>query len=113
MFVDSHCHLSFPELSARLDSIRAEMALARVSRALVVSVSLEDFAKVHALALQHDNFWATVGVHPDHEEGEEPDLARLVALAASARVVAIGETGLDYFRLNGRSVADMAWQRER
>jgi TatD DNase family protein len=113
MFVDSHCHLSFPELSARLDSIRAEMALARVSRALVVSVSLEDFAKVHALALQHDNFWATVGMHPDHEEGEEPDLARLVALAASDRVVAIGETGLDYFRLNGRSVADMAWQRER
>jgi len=113
MFVDSHCHLSFPGLHDRIDAVRAEMATARVDRALLISVSMEDFVAVHALAQRYDNFWATVGMHPDHEEGEEPTVERLVALAGTGRVVAIGETGLDYFRLNGRSVADMAWQRDR
>lgn len=113
MFVDSHCHLSFPGLCDRIDAIRAEMVAARVDRALVIAVSMEDFPAVHALAQAHDNFWATVGMHPDHEEGEEPTVGRLVELAGAGRVVAIGETGLDYFRLNGRTVADMAWQRDR
>lgn len=113
MFVDSHCHLSFPGLHDRIDAVRAEMAAARVDRALLISVSMEDFVAVHALAQRYDNFWATVGMHPDHEEGEEPTVERLVALAGTGRVVAIGETGLDYFRLNGRTVADMAWQRDR
>ncbi len=113
MFVDSHCHLSFAGLHDRIDAVRADMAAARVDRALVISVSLEDFVAVQALAQRYDNFWATVGMHPDHEEGEEPTVERLVALAGTGRVVAIGETGLDYFRLNGRSVADMAWQRDR
>lgn len=113
MFVDSHCHLNFPELRERVEAIRADMAAARVDRALVICTTLEEFADVHALALRHSNFWATAGVHPDNEGIEEPTLARLLALAALDRVVAIGETGLDYYRLNGRSVEDMAWQRER
>ena len=113
MFVDSHCHLSFPELHGRIDAVRADMAAARVDRALVICTTLEEFATVHALALAHDNFWCTAGVHPDSEGVAEPDVDGLQALARLPRVVGIGETGLDYYRLNGRSVADMAWQRAR
>jgi TatD DNase family protein len=113
MYVDSHCHLSFPELSARLDAIRADMQAAGVDRALCICTTLEEFDQVHRLATGYDNFWASVGVHPDSEDVREPSVDELVALAARPRVVAIGETGLDYYRLNGRSLADMAWQRER
>ncbi|MBS0304215.1 MAG: TatD family hydrolase [Proteobacteria bacterium] len=113
MFVDSHCHLSFPELRERIDQIRAEMATARVARALCICTTLEEFPAVHALAAAYDNLWATVGVHPDTEGMAEPAAADLVERARLARVVAIGETGLDYYRLNGRSIEDMAWQRER
>ena len=113
MYVDSHCHLSFPELASRVDEIRAAMAAAGVDRALCICTTLEEFEEVHALALRHDNFWASVGVHPDSEGVLEPTSDDLVALAARPRVVAIGETGLDYYRLAGRSVQEMAWQRER
>ena len=113
MFVDSHCHLNFPELRDRIDAIRADMAAAQVDRALVICTTLEEFAEVHALAQRFENFWATAGVHPDNEGVEEPTLDRLLALARLPRVVAIGETGLDYYRLNGRSIDDMAWQRDR
>lgn len=113
MFVDSHCHLSFPELAERIDTIRAEMAAARVDRALCICTTLEEFPAVHALATRHDNFWCSAGVHPDNEGVREPALADLLALAARPRVVAIGETGLDYYRLNGRSLGEMEWQRER
>ena len=113
MYVDSHCHLSFPELHGRIDAVRADMAAAQVDRALVICTTLEEFPVVHGLAMAHDNFWCSAGVHPDSEGIEEPDVERLRALALLPRVVAVGETGLDYFRLNGRSVADMAWQRER
>lgn len=113
MFVDSHCHLSFPELTEKLADIRAAMAAARVDRALCICTTLEEFDQVHALATTYDNFWATAGVHPDNEGVREPSVADLVALAQLPRVVGIGETGLDYYRLNGRSVADMAWQRDR
>jgi len=113
MFVDSHCHLAFPELKAKLPEIRAAMAEASVDRALCICTTLEEFDEVHGLAVEHDNFWSSVGVHPDNEDVREPDVATLVELAARPRVVAIGETGLDYYRLNGRSVADMEWQRER
>ena len=113
MYVDSHCHLSFPELRARLAEIRAEMAANDVDRALCICTTLEEFEDVHALALAHDNFWCSVGVHPDGEDVQEPTVADLVARAARPRVVAVGETGLDYYRLNGRSIADMEWQRER
>ena len=113
MFVDSHCHLSFPELQQRLPELRRDMAAAQVDRALCICTTIEEFPQVHALATAHDNFWCTVGVHPDNEGIYEPTLDDLLQRAQLPRVVAIGETGLDYFRLNGRSVADMAWQRER
>jgi TatD DNase family protein len=113
MFVDSHCHLNFPELRENLGAIRAAMAEARVDRALCICTTLEEFEQVHALALGFDNFWASAGVHPDNEGVQEPTLDDLLARAALPKVVAIGETGLDYYRLNGRSEADMAWQRER
>jgi TatD DNase family protein len=113
MFVDSHCHLSFPELRERIAAIRAEMAAARVDRALCICTTLEEFDTVHALATSYDNFWCSAGVHPDNEGVQEPTVPDLLRLAALPRVVAIGETGLDYYRLNGRSIAEMAWQRER
>jgi TatD DNase family protein len=113
MFTDSHCHLNFPELVSNLDAIRSAMAQAQVSRALCICTTMEEFPNVHRLALNHDNFWATAGVHPDNEGVQEPTLDDLLRLGTLPRVVGIGETGLDYYRLNGRSVADMHWQRER
>lgn len=113
MYVDSHCHLTFDGLADRIDDVRAAMAEASVDRALVICTTLEEFERVHALARTYDNFWCSAGVHPDNEGVREPSVADLLALAARPRVVAIGETGLDYYRLNGRSVADMQWQRER
>jgi TatD DNase family protein len=117
MFTDSHCHLSFPELARQLPEIRHAMAEALVDRALCICTTLEEFESVHALATGHDNFWATVGVHPDNEGVAEPTLDDLLRRAALPRIVAIGETGLDYYQMDerkgGRTVADMAWQRDR
>ncbi len=113
MFTDSHCHLSFPELQARLPQIRQAMEDARVNRALCICTTLEEFEAVHLLATTYDNFWSTVGVHPDNEGVREPTLDDLLQRASLPKVVGIGETGLDYYRLGERSVADMAWQRER
>jgi TatD DNase family protein len=113
MFTDSHCHLNFPELKADLPNILVAMQAAGVNRAMVICTTLEEFDEVHALALAHDNFWCTVGVHPDNEGIQEPDLDDLLRRAALPKVVGIGETGLDYFRLGERTLADMAWQRER
>jgi TatD DNase family protein len=113
MFTDSHCHLNFPELKNCLPEIRQSMAQAQVSRALCICTTLEEFEDVHGLALEYSNFWATVGVHPDNEGVMEPGLQDLLERGALTRVVAVGETGLDYYRLNGRSVADMEWQRAR
>ncbi|HMN92913.1 MAG TPA: TatD family hydrolase [Hydrogenophaga sp.] len=113
MFTDSHCHLSFPELLEQVPDIRAAMHQARVDRALCICTTLEEFDVVHGLAMRYDNLWATVGVHPDNEGVREPALEELLELAARDRVVGIGETGLDYYRLGERSVADMAWQRDR
>lgn len=113
MFTDSHCHLSFPELQAQLPQIRQAMVQAQVDRALCICTTLEEFETVHQLATSYDNFWCTVGVHPDNEDVREPSLADLLQRASLPKVVGIGETGLDYYRLGGRSVADMAWQRER
>lgn len=117
MFVDSHCHLSFPELTAQLPQIREAMAAAGVDRALCICTTLEEFEQVHALAMAYDNFWASAGVHPDNEGIAEPTVARLLELSARPKVVAIGETGLDYYQMDerkgGRSVADLEWQRDR
>lgn len=113
MFVDSHCHLTFPELAEQLPQIRQAMQEARVDRALCICTTLEEFPQVHALAQAHGNFWCSVGVHPDNEGVAEPGLADLLERASLPKVVAIGETGLDYYRLGERSVADMQWQRDR
>jgi TatD DNase family protein len=117
MFVDSHCHLTFPELASQLPQIRQAMAEAGVDRALVICTTLEEFEEVHALAMGYDNFWASAGVHPDNEGITEPTVDKLLELAARPKVVAIGETGLDYYQMDerkgGRSVADLGWQRDR
>ncbi|MEO5734627.1 MAG: TatD family hydrolase [Rubrivivax sp.] len=113
MFVDSHCHLSLPELYDRVPKIRHDMAAAGVDRALCICTTLEEFPTVHALATAHDNFWCTVGVHPDNEGVTEPSLDDLLIRAALPRVVGIGETGLDYYRVGERTDAQMEWQRER
>ncbi|MCO6427106.1 TatD family hydrolase [Nitrosomonas communis] len=109
MFVDSHCHLDFPDLAVNLDEILNNMQLNNVTHALCVSVNLEDFPRVRSLAKSHHNLFASVGVHPDYENLIEPTALQLVELADHPKVVAIGETGLDYFRLQG----DLEWQRER
>ncbi|TMS58832.1 TatD family deoxyribonuclease [Imbroritus primus] len=113
MFVDSHCHLDFPDFASRMPELLANMRDNQVTHALCISVTLEAFPNVLALAETHPNLYATVGVHPDTEDVSEPSVEQLVALADHPRVVGIGETGLDYYRLNGRSIADMEWQRER
>ena len=109
MFIDSHCHINFPDLADKLPEVFDLMAHNQVSHALCISVELEKFPEVLALAEAHPNIYASVGVHPDHEDCTEPSVDELVALANHPKVVAIGETGLDYFRLTG----DLEWQRER
>lgn len=109
MYIDSHCHINFPDLADKLPEVFDLMAHNQVSHALCISVELEKFPEVLALAEAHPNVYASVGVHPDHEDCTEPTVAELVALADHPKVVAIGETGLDYFRLTG----DLEWQRER
>jgi TatD DNase family protein len=109
MFIDSHCHINFPELAENLDEVLATMRANQVSDALCVSVDLEKFPQILALAEQHANIYASVGVHPDYELETEPTQEELVRLAKHPKVIAIGETGLDYFRLAG----DLEWQRKR
>lgn len=109
MFIDSHCHINFPELSKIFDEVLANMRQNEITHALCVSVNLEDFPQVQLLAEQYEHIYASVGVHPDYELTTEPTQAQLVQLAQHPKIVAIGETGLDYFRLKG----DLEWQRAR
>jgi TatD DNase family protein len=109
MLVDSHCHLNFPELVQNMDQVLESMRSNQVGHALCVSVTLDKFPEVLTIAEQYPNIYASVGVHPDYEDITEPTVSGLVELANHPRVVAIGETGLDYFRLTG----DLSWQRER
>lgn len=110
MFVDSHCHLDFKDFHGREPEFIDLMTANQVGRALIAGVTLERFPAVLALAERYPQFYAGVGVHPDTEgEAAEPDVATLVRLAQHPKVVAIGETGLDYYRLTG----DLEWQRER
>lgn len=113
MYTDSHCHLNFPELLARLDEIRQDMQAAQVTRALLISTQLETFEDVNRIAMAYDNFWCTAGVHPDEDDVQEPTLDDLLRIGQRDKVIGIGETGLDYYRLGDRSVADMEWQRQR
>jgi len=109
MLVDSHCHLDFDEFRDRIPELLAEMSAAGVEHALCISVTLQDFPRVRGLAEAHPQLFATVGVHPDYPDAGEVAVDELVALADHPRIVAIGETGLDYYRLQG----DLNWQRER
>ena len=109
MLVDSHCHINFPELASDLEGVIARMRAAGVTHALCVSVSLETFPAVLAIAERFPNIYASVGVHPNHHGGAEAAVEQLVELATHPRVIAIGETGLDYYRETG----DLSWQRER
>jgi TatD DNase family protein len=110
MFIDSHCHLDFPELVAEQESVRALMRSNRVSHALTISTTLRSFPSVRAVAEANANIWCSAGVHPDEQvDDHEPSVEELLQMAAHPKVVAIGETGLDYFRL----VEPLEWQRER
>jgi len=109
MYIDSHCHLDFPELAQNLPDILHRMALNQVSHALVVSVNMPAWQGLMELVAPHDNLYASVGVHPDYEDTAEPTVEQLVNWTQSPKVVAIGETGLDYFRLE----EPLEWQRER
>lgn len=109
MLVDSHCHLNFPELVANMGSVLQSMQDNGVTHALCVSVTLDKFPEVLAVAESHERIYASVGVHPDYEDIPAFTADDLVRLARHPKVIAIGETGLDYFRLSG----DLEWQRER
>ncbi|MBX9900367.1 MAG: TatD family hydrolase [Burkholderiaceae bacterium] len=109
MYIDSHCHINFPELAEKMPELLENMERNGVTHALCVSVDLADFPQVLALAENHAHIFASVGVHPDYEDTEEPSAEQLVNLAQHPKIIAIGETGLDYFRLKG----DLEWQRER
>ena len=109
MFIDSHCHLDFPDLVGRKDEVLARMAANGVDQALCVSVTLEAFPNVLALAHEYPHLFASVGVHPDNAECEEPDVERLLTLADDPKVIAIGETGLDYYWQKD----EPEWQRDR
>lgn len=109
MYIDSHCHINFPELSARLPEILGKMAENQVTHALCVSVNMPEFPEVLALAEKYPHIYASVGVHPDYEETPEVSVDDLVRLSNHPKIVGIGETGLDYYRLEG----DLEWQRER
>ena len=117
MFTDSHCHINYPQYLADLPKLLADMQAAQVTRALCISTTMETFPSVLQLAQSQAHIWATVGVHPDTEDMQEPSVQDLLAAAADPRVVAIGETGLDYYQMDerkgGRTVADMEWQRQR
>ena len=110
MLVDSHCHLDFPELNGDLAGVLSRMDDNGVGHALTISTTLATFPAVRRVAHAHANVWCSAGVHPDEQgDGREASEAELVAMAEDERVVAIGETGLDYFRLEG----DLEWQRDR
>ena len=113
MYIDSHCHLDFPQYQNRLPEVLANMAACKVSHALCISVDIPDFPKVLKLAQDHPHLFASVGVHPDYEDTLEPSLEFLVQQAKHPKIIAIGETGLDYYRMGDRSYESMEWQRER
>tara|TARA_B100001173_G_scaffold244408_1_gene214499 strand:- start:283 stop:1056 length:774 start_codon:yes stop_codon:yes gene_type:complete len=109
MYIDSHCHINFSELNEKIDQVLANMKDNNISHALCVSVTLDKIDEILGLAKKYSNIYASVGVHPDYEDIQEPDIETLYRYSKEKKVVAIGETGLDYFRLKG----DLTWQRDR
>ena len=111
--VDSHCHIDRVDLEEFGGSVESMLSHAKelsVNKFLCVCIDLEHFDQVHNLALQHSNIYASVGVHPTEIISKEPSVEKLLELSSSERVIAIGETGLDYFRVK-KDEAD--WQRDR
>ena len=111
--IDSHCHLNFPQFQDHLPALLERMAQNGVSHALCVSVDLPSYPDVLALAEKYPHLYASVGVHPDYEDTPEPSLNTLIELAQHPKVIAIGETGLDYYRSADRPYESMTWQRDR
>lgn len=109
MYIDSHCHINFPELNQKIDTVLENMENNSISHALCVSVELDKINEILDLTKKYSNVYASVGVHPDYENIQEPDIDTLFEYSKNKKVVAIGETGLDYFRLKG----DLTWQRDR
>ena len=109
VFIDSHCHVNFPELAEDFTNIAQRMRSNRVSQALCVSVNLRDWDSMIEMVQREPMLWGSVGVHPDYEDEIEPTVADLTERSRHPKVIAIGETGLDYFRLQG----DLQWQRDR
>jgi len=109
MYIDSHCHINFPELNQKIDEVLTNMKNNNISHALCVSVTLDKINEILDLTKKYSNIYASVGVHPDYENIQEPDIDTLFKYSKDEKVVAIGETGLDYFRLKG----DLSWQRDR
>ena len=113
MFVDSHCHLDFPEYQGQLDDLLVRMKSARVTHALCISVDMPNFPNVLAIAKSHENLFASVGTHPDYKDTPEPSVEQLVQLGQDTKVIAVGETGLDYYRIGDEPIESMEWQRDR
>jgi TatD DNase family protein len=109
MYIDSHCHINFPELNQKIDEVLLNMENNSITHALCVSVTLDKINEILDLTKRYSNIYASVGVHPDYEDIQEPDIDSLFKHSKNKKVVAIGETGLDYFRLKG----DLSWQRDR
>ena len=109
MYIDSHCHINFPELNEKIDEVLINMENNKISHALCVSVTLDKINEILDLTRKYSNVYASVGVHPDYEDIQEPDIETLFNYSKNEKVIAIGETGLDYFRLKG----DLSWQRDR
>lgn len=106
---DSHCHIDFPQFDGKFESILTEAKEMEIGYMLCVSVNIEDFPRILEMSRHHDEIYASVGVHPNTVDAEDPSVERLVELGSDTDVVAIGETGLDYFRSSG----DLDWQRDR
>jgi len=113
MYIDSHCHLDFDDFAQNLDEVLLNMVNAKVTKALCISVDIPDFPKVLALANKYDHLYASVGVHPDYENTLEPTQVWLVNTAKHPKIIAIGETGLDYYRMSDKAYEDLEWQRDR
>ena len=109
MYIDSHCHINFPELHEKIDEILINMRNNKISHALCVSVTLDKIDEILDLTKKYSNIYASIGVHPDYEDVEEPNIDTLFNFSKNKKIVAIGETGLDYFRLKG----DLTWQQDR
>ena len=107
--VDSHCHLDFDPLGTDLDGVLSRARTAGVGYLLCVSVVIEKYKEIQLITSKFSHVFSSVGVHPNERDGRDPTVDELVELARDPRVVAIGETGLDYYRSQG----DMGWQQDR